>query len=233
MLMRFRIGEDSFGFWCSPTTHGISMGPIIPGEEHVHLTFFVNGEVVNAHLKIIEKGKTGYKNLTTMTTNQFQHRIQQITSTFNSLRPINPDVDTMLITEHGKKMFQKLIGGSLTLTYKGRKQYLDFDFGVILDELQDFTEETFNYISVGKAQDLTSDDSLQFGITLDGEPVFPIKDKVYSWGIKTSDIHNDSEGPFEFLRRSPLGKMTHDLMSIIGVPQLFSEIQQRKLFERR
>jgi len=127
------------------------MGPIVPGKEHVHLTFFVNGEVVNAHLKIIEKGKIGYKNLTTMTTNQFQHRIQQITSTFNSLRPINPDVDTMLIKEHGKKLFQKLIGGSLTLTYKGRKQYLDFDFGVILDELQDFAEETFNYISVGKA----------------------------------------------------------------------------------
>jgi len=213
--MRLGIGDSAIGFWFSQTTHGISMGPIVPGKEHVHLTFFMNGEVFNAHLKIVENGKSQYKNLTVMNPHQFQQRLKQTaTNILNSLGPANPNQDAILISDQGQKLFQKLAGGSLTTTYKGKTGYIDFDLGIIVNEIQDLLENPIEFFSPGKAHDLIGRNPFTFGLTEAGAPIFPINNQIYSWGTTSWE------------------KTISNLTGIIGIPQLFSEIEKRKLFQK-
>lgn len=213
------------------------MGPIIPGEEHVHLTFFMNGEVFNAHLKIIENGKTHYKNLTVMSPWQFKERIQRIAKNMlNSFQPTNPNQDVVTMTKRGQKLFQKLAFGSLTVTYKGRKGYVDFDFGVIVDEIQNFAENPTEYFTITRAYNLIGPDPLRFGFTEEGMPIFPTNNQIYSWRTTGSserikDVQNQDDS-FSFFGETSWGRPIYDLASIIGIPQLFSEIEQRRLVEK-
>ena len=239
VLMRFGIGDNTLGFWFSRTTHGISMGPIIPGEEHVHLTFFMNGEVFNAHIKIIENGKPQYKNLTVMTPYQFKRRLKQTaTNMLNSFGAVDPNQNAMLLTDQGHKLFQKLLSGSLTTTYKGRTSYVDFDFGIIADEIQSLAENPNEYFTLGKAHNLIGSDPLKFGLTEEGAPIFPINNQIYSWGTTPYNLtqnmqeSQETDDSFSFLSQTSWGKPIYDLTSIIGIPQLFSEIEQRKLFQK-
>lgn len=240
ILMRFGIGDRVLGFWFAPTTHGISMGPILPGEEHVHLTFFMNEEVFNAHLKIVENRKPQYKNLTVMSPYQFKNRLQQTAKNMlNSLRPINPNQNAIIMTEQGQKLFQKLAGGSLTITYKGRKGYIGFDFGIIADEIQTLAENPMEYFTLAKAYNIIGSDPLKFGLTEEGAPIFPINNQIYSWGTtcfyepsQNMQESQELDDSFSFLSQTSWGKPIYDLTSIIGIPQLFSEIEQRKLFQK-
>ena len=226
--MRIEIADKTLGFWFSQTKHGISMGPIIPaGEEHVHLTFFMNGEVFNSHLKIIENGITRYKNLTTMTPYCFTQRLQQdARNMFNSFQPANPSQDAIIMTERGQKFFQELLGGSVIATYKGRKAYVDFDFGVIVDEMQALTEEPMEFITMAKASDIVGSGAIPFGLTEEGAPIFRVNDQIYSWEATCFD--ESSQNVLETSWGNPI----FDMASVIGIPQLFSEIEQRKLFKK-
>lgn len=239
IVMRLGTGGETLGFWLSQTTHGVSMGPIVPGEEHVHLTFFMNGGVVNAHLKIIENGKPQYKNLTVMSPYQFQQRLRQTaTNMLNSLGPIDPDQDAILVSDQGHKLFKKLAGGSLTMAHKGRTGYIDFDFGIIVDEIQSVAENPMEYFTLGKAYNLVGSDRLKFGLTEEGAPIFPVNDQIYSWGTtscepsKNMQQSQELDDSFNFLSQTSWGKSIYDITSIIGVPQLFSEIEKRKLFQK-
>ena len=239
ILMRFGIGDSALGFWFSQTNHGISMGPIIPGEEHVHLTFFMNGEVFNAHLKIVKNRKIRYKNLTVMTPYQFKQRLKQAaTNMLNSLGPTDPNQEAILITDQGHKLFQGLLSGSLTMTYKGRTGYVDFDFGIIADEIQSLADNPNEYFTPGKARDLIGSNPLKFGLTEEDALIFPINNQIYSWGTTPYNLTQnmqESQGTddsFSFLSQTSWGKPIYDLTSIIGIPQLISEIEQRKLFQK-
>jgi len=237
--MRLRMIDYAIGFWFVKTSHGFSMGPVIPGEEHVHLTFFMKDNLVNAHLKIIENGVTQYRNLITMPYYQFRRKLLgNALEILSSLEPLNPNEEVILVTNSGYRLFRKLVGGSLTLTHKGRKCYIDFDFSLIADEIQSVTEEPLKYFKIGKATELLYSPTLKFGFTEKGAPIFLINNKPYSWQTNMYQMNHGLEysrktdGSFDFLRQTTWGKPIYDIMGTIGIPQLLSEVEKRKLIEK-
>lgn len=237
ILLRVGIGDHHLGFWCARTADGFSIGPLISGEEHVHSTFYINGEVINAHLTIREHGERYYRNLVTMTVSDLQSKVRQaVMDMMNSLRYANPKQDALLFAGPVAKPFRKLFSGSLEMTYKGRTGYLDFDFGLMLDGVQEVIQNPSELFTFGKAGDLIGSD-YQFGVTGKGIPIFPIDDKLVGWNpVHRSNFYDavqqdGSSGSLDSIR-SHFGEPLYDVVSVTGIPQLFSEIERRQIFRR-
>lgn len=213
------------------------MGPLILGEEHIHLTFFINGEVINAHLKIKEHGRTRYENLVTMTMNDFKYKARQAAAgMLYSIGYADPNQDAILLTGWGSKLFRKLFSCSLEMTYKGRTGYIDFDSGIVFDEFRNIIDNPSEFVTFGKARDLIGS-NFGFGVTENGTPLFGSDDGVIAWNPSHRVQYNiDGQNTglsdaFSSLKNY-FGEQFYEVVSVTGIPQLLSEIERRKLFEK-
>ena len=235
--MRLRFGDHYIGFWWGKTADGFSMGPAISSEEHVHLTYYVKNGFINSHLKLIEQGRVSYKNLVTMSINNFQRQIRQVAlNLLASIGYADLDQTAILLTKRGIRRFQTFFSDSTRISYKGKTEHVDLDIGILLDEMRTLSENISDYIILGRARDLINP-NYAFGITEEGCSLFQSHKQIIS--LKSIYENNNSNfgvngesleifGSLENL----IGKPFYDLISVTGIPQLLNEIERRKIFER-